>query len=80
MTAMKDYELLTHPFNVVLTAIQTNEIFQVVSLVLTIISVCVSLLYTIYKWYKRATSDGKITKEEVEDLKEEIKDKLEKDE
>lgn len=50
------------------TALQTNEIFSYVSLTLTILSIVVSLAFTIYRWYKVATDDGKIDKEEIEDL------------
>lgn len=50
------------------TALQSNEIFSYVSLTLTILSIVVSLAFTIYRWYKVATDDGKIDKEEIEDL------------
>lgn len=50
------------------TALQSNEIFSYVSLTLTILSIVVSLAFTIYRWYKFATDDGKIDKEEIEDL------------
>lgn len=54
------------------TALQTNEIFSYVSLTLTILSIVVSLAFTIYRWYKVATDDGKIDKEEIDDLMENI--------
>lgn len=50
------------------TALQTNEIFSYVSLSLTILSIVVSLAFTIYKWYKTATDDGKIDNEEIDEL------------
>ena len=48
---MKD---LTIPYvssilNIVLTSIQDNPVYQVVGLILTILSLCVSILYTIFK-------------------------------
>ena len=52
----------------ILTVVQTNEIFQLVSLILTCIATLVALAFTIYKWVKNATADGKIDKEEVEEL------------
>ena len=58
------------------TAIQTNEIFSYVSLSLTVLSIVVSLAFTIYKWYKVATSDGKIDKEEIDDLMHNINDSI----
>lgn len=50
------------------TSLQSNEIFSYVSLSLTILSIVVSLTFTIYRWYKVATDDGKINKEEIDDL------------
>lgn len=47
------------------TAAQTKQVFQIISLVLTIVSILVSLAFTLYKWYKEAENDGKITKDEV---------------
>lgn len=65
----------------IFTAIQQNEVFQWISLGLTIFSVILSICYTIYKWYKKAHQDGVVTPEELEELADEIgnmKDKLEK--
>jgi len=61
---------------------QTNEIFQMVQIILAIISFVITILYTIYRWYKNATSedsDGgkKITKNEVKDLIDDVKKEVE---
>lgn len=64
----------------IFTAVQTNEIFQYISLILTILSTLVAIAFTIYKWYKKAKEDGKITEEEVEELKDDIKEELDKKE
>ena len=68
----------------VLTAIQTEHVFQIISLVLTCLATLVTIAFTIYKWYKKATEDGKVTKEELDELgniivngAEEVKDKTE---
>lgn len=58
----------------VLTVVQTNEIFQLVSLILTCIATVLAIAFTIYKWVKKAKADGKIDAEEVEELAEIIKD------
>lgn len=69
----------------VLTVAQTNEIFQLVSLILTCIATLTAIGFTIYKWFKKAKADGKIDKEEIEELvdiiedgAEELKDKIDK--
>lgn len=64
----------------ILTAIQTNEVFQYISLALTILSTLVAIAFTIYKWWKKANEDGKITPEEIDELGKDIKDSLEKGE
>lgn len=61
----------------VLTALQTNEIFQTISLIASIVTSCVLIAYRVWKWSKEAKADGKITKEEVEDLIEIVKDGVE---
>ena len=47
------------------TATQTKEILQIISFVLTIISVLIVILRNLIDWYIEAKKDGKITAEEV---------------
>ena len=71
----------------ILAVAQSNETFQMIEL---IASICVSIVlvaYRLWKWYKEAKKDGKITKEEIEegakivsDGVSEIKDKTKKEE
>lgn len=56
----------------VFTAVQTDATLQIISLVLTIIATAFSIAFTIYKWYKSAKADGKITKDEIDDLIDEL--------
>ena len=55
-------------FQSLLTIAQTDEIFRIISLVLTIISAVVVLARNIYEWYVKAKKDGKITAEEGKEL------------
>ena len=55
-------------FGGILTALQTDQVFQYISLGLTILSTLVAIAFTIWKWWKKAKEDGKITKEEVDEL------------
>lgn len=55
--------------SVIGTVTQFNEILQTVSLIITIIGAIVSIVIVpIISWYREAKKDGKITKDEVEDL------------
>lgn len=65
-------------FSALLTALQTEEIFREIQLVFTIIATLVTMAFTIYKWYKRASADKKITSDEVEDLIDDVKDSIDK--
>lgn len=56
----------------ILTVTQVNEVFEIVQIVFSILVSLVTILYIIWKWYKRAKADGKITAEEIEDLKKEV--------
>lgn len=58
----------------VCTIAQTNEVFQMGMLILSIISTIFSLAYTVYKWYNKAKQDGKITKQEMKDLYDDLAD------
>lgn len=69
----------------ILTATQTETVLRIANLVLAIIISLLVLVSRIIDWYKKATADGKITKDEVEELidigkdgAKEIKDHIEK--
>lgn len=49
-----------------------NQVIVICNLVLTIIATIVSLVYTIWKWWKKAKADGKITEDEVDELMDDI--------
>ena len=50
------------------TAMQTNDVLQTISLVITIIGGLITFVFVpLYNWYKNAKKDGKITKEELKD-------------
>lgn len=61
-------------FGTVMTVIQTNEILQIIQGILTLIALLVTIAYTIWKWWKNASKDGKITPQEIDDLMDEVKD------
>lgn len=54
-------------FTTLTGAMSTEELMRIILLVLGIVSGVVSLSYNIYVWYRKAKSDGKISKEEIED-------------
>lgn len=63
----------------VVTVAQTNEVLQTVQIIISCVAGAFAIAYTIWKWYKKATSKDspggeKITKEEVGDLITDIKD------
>ena len=76
-------EISGNVFMYVLTATQTKEVFEIISLILSIIISVLIILSKIISWYKKAKEDGKITKEEINegvgiivDGANEIKDKI----
>lgn len=67
----------------VLAVSQTNEVLRAIQIILSIITFLVTLAYTVWKWYKKATdenSDGgkKITKDEIDELVDDVKKEVEK--
>lgn len=67
-------------FETILTITQTNEVFRMIQIILTCITAFVGLCYTLWKWYRKAKKDGKITKDECEELFEELIKKEKDDE
>lgn len=71
------------------TGLQTNDVLQTISLVITIVGGLITfIIVPLVNWYKNAKKDGKIDKEELKDgvdiivegsekLKDEIDDKKE---
>lgn len=67
-------------FGTILTAVQSDQIFQYISLGLTILSTLIAVSYTIWKWWRKAKEDGKIDEDEIKDLGDQIGDILKKGE
>lgn len=67
-------DYLLNSVAVIFTALQTDQILQIISIALTILSILFSLSFTIYKWYKESMKDGRISEEELKDLKDKIED------
>lgn len=65
----------------ILTIVQTNEVFQIISLVLTILTTLLTFIFTIYKWIKMSKEDGKIDENEIKqgiEIVEDFKESLDK--
>ena len=56
------------------TGMQTNEVLQTISIVLTIIGTLITIAMAIMNWWRNANKDGKITKEEIQEGVDIIKD------
>lgn len=70
-------------FTALLAAVQTNQVLQIIEVILACISFLLSIAYTIWKWYKKAKledSDGgsKVTRKEVKELQDEIMKEVKK--
>ena len=63
----------------IVTVSQTNEVFQTIQIIISALAGAVALAYTIWRWYKNAKKDGKITPDEVDDLFEQITKKEDED-
>jgi len=59
-------------FGTIMTAIQANEVLRIIQAILTVIGLLITIAYTIWKWYKKAKADGKITEDEVDELMEDL--------
>ena len=59
-----------------LTASQTKVVFEIVQIIVATIVSLLTAAYIVWKWYKKAKSDGKITADEVAELANDIKDEF----
>lgn len=55
---------------------QGQELLSYIQLGLGILATIASIAFTVWKWWKKASADGKITKDEIKELSDELKDKL----
>lgn len=60
----------------IFTSLQDNETYQIIQMVLSLLSGVLVIAYTIWKWYVRAKKDGKITIDEIDEGIEEIIDAI----
>lgn len=60
-----------------LTATQTKEIFEIISLVLSILISLIIIISKLIEWWKKAKSDGKITNEEIKEAQDIIEEGIE---
>ena len=61
------------------TVIQTNELLQLISLIISIVGGLITFIVVpLLTWYNKAKADGKITKEEINEAKDTIKDGVDK--
>ena len=67
-------------FTYVLSAVQTNEVMQIISFILSSIVSVLLIVFRLWAWYKEAKKDGKITKEEIDDAIDIIDDQQKKGE
>ena len=56
----------------IVTVSQTNEVFQTIQIIISALAGAVALAYTIWRWYRNAKKDGKITEDEVDNLFQQI--------
>ena len=56
---------------------ELEQVLKIISLALSIITSVILIVIAFVKWWKKAFADGKITKEELDELEDILKDKKE---
>ena len=54
-------------FTYVLSAVQTNEILQIISFILSALTSAALLAFRLWAWWKAAKKDGEITQKEIDE-------------
>lgn len=65
---------LSATFQAVLGSLNTDRIFQTVTFILSALTALITFIYNIWKWYKDAKKDGKISIDELEEGVNVVKD------
>lgn len=55
---------------------QLNQVMQIIQLTLGILATIISITFSLYKWWKKAKEDGKITEDEINEAVDIINDAL----
>lgn len=63
-------------FGYVLAVIQSNEVLQIISFVLSVMTSLIIIGYKVWVWWREAKKDGKITKDELQQLGDSISDDM----
>ena len=63
-------------FGYVLAVIQSNEVFQIISFILSVMTSLIIIGYKVWVWWREAKKDGKITKDEIQQLGDSISDDI----
>ena len=58
----------------ILTAVQTDEVLRWIAFGFTLFSVILNIAYNVWRWWRKSNEDGKITKDEVDELVDIVKD------
>lgn len=72
---MKRYDYIFDGFALFLAGIQIEVLFKYIQLGLGILATIVSIIISIWTWWKHAKADGRITKDEISEVVNIIKDK-----
>ena len=75
---MDKKELFCDSVAILSTVIQPDRTLQIISMILTILSLTLSVIIKLTNWYRQAKADKKITKEELNDAVDITKDGIEK--
>ena len=67
---------LSATFQAILGTINTDRIFQTITFILSALTALITFAYNVWKWYKDAKKDGKISIDELEDGVNVVKDGL----
>lgn len=76
---MEDRNIAGYAFGglgVILSGVNPDQILSVTLSILSVISILVSLAFSLYRWYHLAKKDGKISKDEIDDLNKIIDDSM----
>ena len=63
----KRIDYLFDSIAIVFASVQPEVLFRYISLILSILATLISIAFSVWQWWTRASADGKISKDEIKE-------------
>lgn len=62
----------------IMSALQSNETLQIIEFCLSALTSLIIIFFKVWRWWKESSADGKITKDEIDKLADDLDEDIDK--